>query len=60
MELFNLGTMEVHIGLRFYLFERERVLTTGVGRGRRRGPRRFPTEQGARCEAQSQDPGIMT
>ena len=36
----------------FYLFERE-------GESTSRGRSRFPTEWGAQCRAQSQDPRIM-
>ena len=49
--------------LRFYLFiwqrERARAQAARVA-VRRRGRSRLPMEQGAQCEAQSQDPGIMT
>ena len=47
--------------LRFYLLDREREsIQAGGGAGRGRERSRLPTEQGAQCEARSQDPGIMT
>ena len=45
----------------FYLFIWEGARgSTSRGSSRRRGRSRLPTEQGPRCGAQSQDPGIMT
>ena len=44
-----------------YLFEREREEERERERiSRGRGRRRFSTKQGPQCEAQSQNPGIMT
>ena len=40
-----------------YLTERERAQAKGGAEGERS---RFPTEQGAGCGAQSQDPSMMT
>ena len=54
-----------HIFLRFHLFISEKVSeragTHASGRNDRgRGKSRLPSEQGAQCEAKSQDRGIMT
>ena len=74
MEHFCLGLCSRHLGKwtpgrlaavkpflkRFYLFiwERERKREHEWGEGRRRGTSRLPSEWGALCRAQSQNPGI--
>ena len=72
--MLNLGDVDVQLGLGiimsyFILFfknfmylrerEREKERKRENKRGRR-GRSRLPTEQGPRCEAPFQDPGIMT